>query len=121
MDEQALPPPDDVPAVSAEELVDGQERGEARRYPSTLGGLLYLLVLAGLLVGIGTVVVSDWRLGTRIIAGSLICTALFRLVLPEKDAGMLAVRNRFLDAFFPASAGIILLVLATSIPNQPGV
>lgn len=121
MDEPVVPPPDDIPAVSAEELVEGEDQGEARRYPSTVGGLLYLLVLAGLLAGIATVVLADWRLGTRIIAGSLICTAGFRLVLPEKDAGMLAVRNRSLDALFPASAGAILMVLATSIPNQPGV
>lgn len=119
--DDSVPPPEDIPAVSAEELASGKDQGEARRYPSTLGGLLYLLVLAGLLIGIATVVVVDWRLGTRVIAGSLLSGALFRLVLPEKDAGMLAVRHRFLDAMWPAGAGLVLLFLATSIPNQPGV
>lgn len=103
MDDQGIPPPDDIPAVSAEELVAGEKRAEPRRYPSTLGGLLYLLVLLGLGVGIAMVVLVDWRVGTRVIAGSLLLSALFRVLLPEKDAGMLAVRNRVLDAFFPAA------------------
>ena len=42
---------------------------------------------------------SDWRLGIQILGGSLLAAALLRLMLANRDAGMLAVRNRFLDAF----------------------
>ena len=42
---------------------------------------------------------GDWRLGIQILGGSLLVAALLRLVLANRDAGMLAVRNRFLDAF----------------------
>ena len=121
MDEQAVPPPDDVPAVSAEDLVGGDERPGSRRYPSTVGGLLYLLVLGVLLAGIAVVVLVDWRVGTRIIGGSLLLAAIFRLLLREESAGMLAVRGRFLDAVMLAGTGGILVFLASSIPNQPGV
>ena len=45
--------------------------------------------------------------------------ALLRLMLAPKDAGMLAVRNRLLDAILLGGLGIALVVLATSIPNMP--
>lgn len=120
MDDGDLPPPGDIPAVSAEESTGGQEHGEGRRYPSTVGGLLYLAVLCVLLAGVATVVVADWRLGTRVMAGSLLAAGAFRLLLRERDAGMLAVRNRFLDAALVLGAGTVLIFLASSIPNQPG-
>lgn len=123
MDQQdaSPPPPEDIPPVSAEELVGGDERpDDIRRYPSTIGGALYLCVLAVVVGGIGIVLWVDWRIGTRIIAGGLGAAALFRLVLRERDAGMLAVRNRFLDAFMLAGVGGVLAFLASSIPNQPG-
>jgi len=107
--------------VSAEDLVAGDERPEPRRYPSTLGGLLYLVALGVVLGGIATVVVSDWRLGTRIIGAALLGAAVCRLVLRERDAGMLAVRHRFLDALMLSGVGAVLVFLASSIPNQPGV
>ncbi len=105
------PPVDDVPPESAEP--------EGRRYPSTLGGAFYLLVLA--ISGVGLVIVSQgsWRLGVKWIAGSLVLAAVVRLVIPDQQAGMLAVRRRSLDVAILALAGIALWVLSTSIPNQP--
>ena len=49
----------------------------------------------------------------------LLAAALLRLVLAARDAGMLAVRNRFFDAFLLTGAGVALIVLASSIPPQP--
>ena len=48
------------------------EEGRRRRRPSTVGGAVYLLVLAG--AGVGVAIVSDgrWRLGVKWIAASLI-------------------------------------------------
>lgn len=92
---------------------------EPRRYPSTIGGACYLFALAVLVIGIGVVVNGDWRVGVRVMGGSLLFAALSRLVLPTKDAGMLEVRNRWLDAFLLAAVGAGLIFLASSIPNQP--
>ena len=114
------PPPDDIPAVSAEELGTGVPHQEARRYPSTLGGILYLVVLAVAVAGLVVVVLADWRLGIRVVGGALVTAALFRLVLRQRDAGMLAVRHRLLDATMLAGVGAVLIFLAQSIPNQPG-
>ena len=125
--------PDDVPPVSAERLVDGHlapvdEAGvsadpaaaEPRRYPSTIGGAFYLLVLAASTVGMVIVVFGSWRTGVRWIGAALVFGSLVRLVLPSRDAGMLAVRSRWLDALMVSGVGAALFFLAATIPNQPG-
>jgi hypothetical protein len=40
-------------------------------------------------------------------------------VLPARDAGMLAVRRRWLDCLMLAGVGALLIFLAATIPNQP--
>ena len=91
-----------------------------RRYPSTIGGALYLLVLIAMAVGIGiTWLANDWRLGIRVVAGSLAAAAALRLVLPQRDAGMLAVRPRLVDVLVVGAIAVALFVLAENIPDQP--
>ena len=105
------PPVGEVPPESAEP--------EGRRYPSTLGGAFYLLVLAVSAVGLVIVTQGSWRLGVKWIAAALVLAAVVRLVIPDNQAGMLAVRRRSLDVAILALAGVALWVLSTSIPNQP--
>lgn len=90
-----------------------------RRHPSTLGGMLYLLILGVTVVGLLLVALVDWRLGVRVEGAALLGAAALRLALPERDAGMLAVRNRFFDAGLLLAIGVVLIVLAGSIPEQP--
>ncbi len=125
----ALEPPEDVPAVSAERLVDGrlpdEEAGPVpddspRRYPSTIGGAFYLMMLAIAGAGLVFVVLGDWRTGVRLIGGALVFGSLVRLVLPSRDAGMLAVRSKLLDALLLSGTGAAFFFLAATIPNQPG-
>jgi DUF3017 family protein len=101
----------DVPAESAEP--------EGRRYPSTLGGLCYLAVLAASAIGLVIITRGDWRLGVKWNAVALGAAALARLVLPAPQAGMLAVRRRFVDVLLLAGVGVALWILAVTIPNQP--
>ena len=105
-------PPADDPA--------GLPDPEGRRYPSTIGGAFYLLVLAISAGGLGIVAHGNWRLGVKWIAGSLVLAAVVRLVLPARDAGMLAVRRRPVDVLLLAGVGVVLWFLSGSIPNQPG-
>ena len=44
---------------------------------------------------------------------------MLRLVLPRKDAGMLAVRHRLFDCGLYAGLGTALIALSISIPDQP--
>ena len=102
---------EDVPPESAEP--------EGRRYPSTIGGAFYLLVLLVSAVGLVIVMKGDWRLGVKWIAASLVFAAVVRLVIPANQAGMLAVRRRAVDVVILAVVGATLWFLSTNIPNQP--
>jgi hypothetical protein len=119
---------DDPPVPSPEEIAEELDSAadefelahDERRYPSTIGGAFYLLVLATATIGIAIVWGGDWRLGIRCLAAGLCLAALLRLVLPRRDAGMLAVRHRIVDTVLLGGVGAALFFLATTIPNQPG-
>ena len=49
----------------------------------------------------------------------LFAAAALRPVLPQRDAGMLAVRHKALDVVLLAGLGAALIFLASSIPDQP--
>jgi hypothetical protein len=106
------PPVDPLPVEEAPEP-------EPRRHPSTIGGLFYLVVLGITAVGIVISWTGDWRLGVKWIGAALLLGAVVRLVLPRRDAGMLAVRNRAVDAVMLSGVGATLILLSESIPNQP--
>jgi hypothetical protein len=116
--DEPVPSPEEI----AEELDAAAEEHQAaeRRYPSTIGGAFYLLVLLAGAVGVVIVWAGEWRLGIRCLAGALCFAALLRLVLPRRDAGMLAVRNRFFDVLLLGGVGAAIFFLVTTIPNRPG-
>ena len=113
--------PDTPPVPSPEEVAAelAAPAGEERRYPSTIGGAVYIVVLLVTAVGIGIVITGDWRVGIRWVAGAVLGASLLRLILPAKDAGMLAVRHRFFDCLLYAAIGAALIALSVSIPDQP--
>jgi hypothetical protein len=111
-------PPESVPPVSAEPPPEDPD--EPRRYPSTIGGAFYLLVLGVVAVSMVVVALDEWRTGVRLMGGALIFAAAVRLVLRRRDAGMLAVRHKVLDAAILLVLGGSLIFLAGSIPDQPG-
>ncbi len=92
---------------------------EERRYPSTIGGAFYLLILATTAGGIVVAYVDEWRVGVRIVGLALGAAAALRLVLPQRDAGMLAVRHRLVDVAILAGIGAALIFLAGDIPGPP--
>ena len=109
-------PPDSVEPTSAEPV----DPDDPRRYPSTIGGMFYLLVLAVVAVAMVVVALSEWRTGIRLMGGALVVAAAVRLVLRSRDAGMLAVRHKVLDALILVVLGGSPIFLARSIPDQPG-
>ena len=116
-----MPPSWPWPEVSETELPTPAE-GEPdhrRRYPRTVGGVLYLVALAAVIAGVGISFLDGWRSGVRWIGGGLLFAATCRLLLPQDQAGMLAVRNRWIDVPTVAGVGGLLLFLAGSIPDQP--
>jgi hypothetical protein len=94
---------------------------EPRRIPSTLGGLVYLIVVGATCVGLMVVAFGPWRRGVALIGLVLLLGASMRSVLPDRDAGMLRVRrSRWVDVLMLGAVGTALLVLASVIPDQPG-
>jgi hypothetical protein len=72
------------------------------------------LVAAGLVL---TAVFDRWRLGTAIMGLALCLAAVFRLTLPARQAGLLVVRSRGIDAAVLLVLGFGLVVLANTIPT----
>jgi Protein of unknown function (DUF3017) len=82
------------------------------RKSGVLGELPLALVIGGVAAGLVVIALHHFRWGNLLIAGSLLVGALFRLVLPTRRAGLLAVRARFTDVVTMAVMGAALLVLA---------
>ena len=89
-----------------------------RRYPSTFGGLIYIVVVLTTLVGLSLVAFGPWRRGIALIGFSLIFAGAMRLVTKEDEAGMLRVRSRWFDITVLTGVGLSLLALAANIPDQ---
>jgi Protein of unknown function (DUF3017) len=89
-----------------------------RRYPSTFGGLIYLVVVVSTVAGLVMVAFGPWRRGVALVGFTLVFAASMRLVTKEDEAGMLRVRSRWFDVTVLAGAGVSLIALAANIPDQ---
>ena len=69
------------------------------------------LVLTGAALGLVVVALHHFRWGNLILGGSLLLAALMRLVLPTRQAGLLAVRSRFTDALTMLALGGSLMLV----------
>ncbi|WP_310964503.1 DUF3017 domain-containing protein [Nocardioides terrisoli] len=90
-----------------------------RRRPSTWGGAVYLAVLAICLAGLGVVAFGPWRNGVVVVGAGLLLGAVARLVLSDLNGGMLRVRSKWFDVAALAAVGVLAIILAVNIPNQP--
>jgi len=80
-----------------------------RQYPSFL---VIILAISGLIVAN----VTDFRIGTYILAGALGLATFFRLTFSRFAVGWLAVRHRALDTAILLSFTASLVVLAIVVP-----
>ena len=92
----------------------------ADRRPQTIGGGVYLLVVASALVGLAITVLGPWRTGVIWMGVGLLVGGAARLLLPERQAGMLRVRRKPSDVVLMLLVGVALIVLAVVVPDQPG-
>jgi Protein of unknown function (DUF3017) len=95
----------------------GPQRGPASAAPA-LAALPYLIVLAGVVVGL----LAAWDgpghagRGAAVAGGALLAAAAARLVLPARYAGLLASRGKALDVTIFAVLGAAVLGVALSLP-----
>lgn len=90
----------------------------AWRKPQTVGGAAYLLMAASVLGGLVVVVFGPWRTGTLVMGVGLVLGGGMRLVLPDRQAGMLRVRRKGTDVALMVLVGIALIVLSFVVPDQ---
>ena len=95
------------------------EHSLAPRKPRTLGGIVYLTVLAATCAGLVLVVLDSWQLGLTVIGVALLCGALARLVIGRDNAGMLGMRPKLVDVAILTGLGSGLVLLASIIPVRP--
>ena len=84
-------------------------RGRAARF---FGELPLAVVIAGAGVGLVIIALHHFRWGNLAISAAVLAGAIFRLVLPTRRAGLLAVRSRFTDVVTMGALGGALMVLA---------
>jgi hypothetical protein len=87
----------------------------APRKPRTVGGAVFLAVLATTLLGVLVVVLGRVQAGLTTAGTALLLGAFARLVLPRDQAGMLGVRRKLIDVATMALLGVGLLVVGAVI------
>jgi hypothetical protein len=91
-----------------------------RGRPQTLGGAVYLAVLAATVVGVGVAAAGRPRVGVAWVGVALLAAALARMLLPDAAAGMLGLRHKAIDVAWMGTLGVALVVVALSL-RMPGV
>ncbi|HEX4702322.1 MAG TPA: DUF3017 domain-containing protein [Pseudonocardiaceae bacterium] len=81
--------------------------------------LPFALVLLVAAAGIFWTVLYHWRQGSALVGGALELAAVFRALLPDRRAGLLAVRGRPVDVLSYAGLGAFLLFVAGTITGGP--
>lgn len=90
--------------------------------PQWLARLPYLIVLSGVGGGLALCALNYFRKGSGLMAAALLFGALARLLLPESQLGLLAVRSRPIDCWTLVILGEMVAFVALSIPpmNKTG-
>ncbi|GLY89303.1 DUF3017 domain-containing protein [Actinoallomurus iriomotensis] len=105
--------PHPKPGPSTPPAARGGDRARPRpAVPRWLSRLPYAFVLCGVAAGLIVVATDHFRRGSMLIAASVFIGALARLVLPESQVGMLAVRRRWLDVFLMTAAAVGITLVA---------
>lgn len=74
------------------------------------------VVLAGVVASLAVVALDRFRLGSLMLAASLVLAFILRLVLPADQAGMLAVRSKRVDLVVLGTLAAALVVFALWVP-----
>jgi len=100
---------------------DAPALAERERDAASWHQLPYLLTVAGMATALVIIRLGAEHVksGTLVLAGVLLAAAVARLVLPDRRAGMLSSRRRWLDVAIFAVFGVGLLVagLAVRVPT----
>lgn len=74
------------------------------------------VVLLGVAASLGVVALDRFRLGSLMLAASLVLAFVLRLLLPSDRAGMLAVRSKRVDLIVLGALGGALVIFSLWVP-----
>lgn len=86
-----------------------EPRGWWRQWPIAV-------VLAGVTIALGLVAFDYFRRGAVVLAGSVMLAAFLRLLLPDREAGLLVVRSKRVDVAVLGILGLLLALFAFWVP-----
>ncbi len=87
-----------------------------RRWTEEIGRYTpFVLVMAIVAAGVVLIFLYHWRIGSGLIGGSLLVAAGLRLLLPEKQLGLIALRRRFTDILLYGAFGTLMIWVALTI------
>ena len=92
---------------------EAQPQPQPRRFREWPIGLVLACVAASLAV----VAANHFRRGTYMLAATVLLATGLRLMLPAREAGLLAVRSRFVDVLVLGFLGAGMLTLAYLVPK----
>ncbi len=96
-------------------------RSHGRRSYPTVSSWALLVSLAGVLISAGIIFTGHWRKGSMVFALSVLAAGAMRLVLPERLAGQLVVRSKWIDCLILLASGVAVAILVMVVPHsQPG-
>jgi hypothetical protein len=75
------------------------------------------LVMIGVAVSLLLIALDAFRYGSILLAASVLLAAFLRLLLPDHDAGLLAVRKKQIDVSVLVVLGVALSILAFWVPE----
>ncbi|WP_433800348.1 DUF3017 domain-containing protein [Actinomycetospora sp. CA-084318] len=84
------------------------------RAQAPLAAVLGVVVIAFVRIGL-----QHWRDGTTILGIALLLAAVLRVALPDRTAGLLAVRPRRTDVVTYAVFGLVVIALSLTITGGP--
>ncbi len=90
------------------------------RKPRTLGGAIYLGVLAVTGLALGLVGFGRWREGLLLMGVAMLFAAMARAVVREEESGMLGLRTKPADLVTMLLLGGGLVALSVLIPGRAG-
>jgi hypothetical protein len=75
-----------------------------------------IVVLLGVAIALTLVSLDYFRRGSVVLAGSVLLAAFLRLLLPDREAGLLVVRSRRVDVIILGVLGSLLAIFAFWVP-----
>lgn len=90
----------------------------APRKPRTIGGAIYLVVLALAVGSLGVVAAGWWRVGCAMLGVAFLVATAGRIVVPDDQAGMLKLRRKAIDVPTLLFIGVALVGLAAVVPAR---